>query len=232
MSEQAQNGTGARAARRAGGRTSTRGPRAWLALAALAAILGASVATVALARGSTAATVASAANAKLGVPVLIGAQGRTLYALTPETSRRLLCKSAECLHVWPPLTVASPKAKLKAGGGVQGRLGVVRRGDGRFQVTLRGVPLYRFSGDHGRDESNGEGIESFGGTWHAVRASGGATVKPTQSGSAESPPAPYAAPAPQAPSAPAPASTTPSTPTTTSAPTTMPTTTPTYTYPY
>jgi predicted lipoprotein with Yx(FWY)xxD motif len=205
--------------------------RAYLSIVGTLVLAGA-VAAVALARGSQAPTLGSASNATLATHVVVSSQGRTLYALTPETSRRLLCRSAACLHAWPPLTVASARIRPRAAAGVHGQLGLVRRSAHSFQVTLRGMPLYRFSGDRGSDESNGQAIKSFGGTWHAVTASGTAAAPPMQPTSTGSTPAPYSGAAPQAPSAPAPPSTptqpvaTP--PTTTS---TTPTTTPTYTYP-
>ncbi len=190
------------------------------AVIAGALALVAAVAAVALAKGATAPTVGSASNAKLGVVLVVNTQGHTLYALSPETSAHLLCKSAECLSNWPPLTVRSQKVKLKDGAGVQGRLGLVRRGRASFQVTLRGMPLYRFAGDHGRDESNGEGLKLLGGTWHAVTAQSGATAKPTQPSATEAP-----MPAPSTPE------TTPSTPTYPSYPTTSPAPAPTTTTP-
>jgi predicted lipoprotein with Yx(FWY)xxD motif len=128
-----------------------------------------SLTAVAFAAG-TPATVGSASNSELGERVVVNAQGRTLYALSPETTHHLLCTSNECLKVWPPLTVPSRKTKLKAGPGVQGHLGILRRSDGLLQVTLRGLPLYRFSHDHAKGEANGQGIKSFGGTWHAASA--------------------------------------------------------------
>jgi predicted lipoprotein with Yx(FWY)xxD motif len=140
---------------------------------------GASFAAVALAAGG-AATVGSASNASLGKRVTVNAQGRTLYALSPESTHHLLCTSAACLKTWPPVTVPSHKTRLKDGSGVHGRLGILRRSDGRLQVTLRGLPLYRFSGDHGKGEANGEGLQSFGGTWHAVPAAPGSNA-PTPS---------------------------------------------------
>ncbi|HEV2975788.1 MAG TPA: hypothetical protein VGX69_12475 [Solirubrobacteraceae bacterium] len=232
MSKQAQNDRSARAARRGAGRGARRARIYAVAVGAL--VVAALVAAVALAKGTSAPTVGSAANAKLGTTVVVNPQGRTLYSLSSESSGRLLCKSAECLATWPPLTVGSSKVKLKAGGGVRGRLGLVRRGTGRFQVTLRGKPLYRFAGDRGKDESNGEGIAAFGGTWHAVTASGAAAkpMQPTTSTS-EAAPTPYTPSSPQTtPSTPAYPST-PTYPSTTSTPTTptTTTTTPTYTYP-
>jgi predicted lipoprotein with Yx(FWY)xxD motif len=121
-------------------------------------------------------TLSSSTNSTVGERVIVNGQGRTLYALSPETSRHLLCKSSECLHFWPPLTVASATTKLKNGLGVQGHLGTLRRSNGTFQVTLRGMPLYRYSQDRARGDAKGQGIESFGGTWHAATASSGETV--------------------------------------------------------
>jgi predicted lipoprotein with Yx(FWY)xxD motif len=133
-----------------------------------ALVLSAILAGVALAGGS--ATVNSASNSTLGQTVLVNGQGLTLYALTPESTHHLLCKSSECFKRWPPLTVRSGKTKLTAGAGVHGSLGILRRSNGKFQVTLRGKPLYRYAEDHAKGEANGQGIESFGGTWHAVTA--------------------------------------------------------------
>jgi predicted lipoprotein with Yx(FWY)xxD motif len=140
----------------------------WAAAATLA--FAASLAAIAFA-GGTSTTIGSASNATLSEQVAVSSQGRTLYALSPETSSHLLCKSSQCLKVWPPLTVPSRTTKLKDGTGVHGTLGIVRRANGMLQVTLRGMPLYRFSGDRGKDEANGQGIKSFGGTWHAETAS-------------------------------------------------------------
>ncbi len=170
----------ARAAR-AGQKTPKRRPRAWLALAAVAAVAAVTVAATALAAGSS-LTLSSNASSMLGKPVVVNPQGRTLYKLNPETSKHLLCKSKECLTNWPPLTVKSAKTKLKAGSGVKGKLGLLHRGNGTLQVTLNGLPVYRYSGDSAKGDVNGEGIESFGGTWHAVTASSSASTSPTMPG--------------------------------------------------
>jgi len=144
------------------------------------ALAGLSAATIALAAG-TAVSVDSASNAKLGEQVAVNSQGRTLYALSPETTSHLLCKSRECLKFWPPLTVPSRNTELKDGPGVHGHLGILHRSNGMLQVTLRGLPLYRFSEDHAKGQVNGQGIESFGGTWHAVTASTSSTPTPPAS---------------------------------------------------
>jgi len=147
---------------------------------------------------SSALTLGSNTNSMLGKPVVVNPQGRTLYKLSPETSKHLLCKSKECLTNWPPLTVKSAKTKLKAGSGVKGKLGLLHRSNGTLQVTLNGLPLYRYAGDSAKGDVNGEGIESFGGTWHAVTASSSSsTSSPTMPGTTSTPtttspePAPY-----------------------------------------
>jgi predicted lipoprotein with Yx(FWY)xxD motif len=158
-------------------------------------------AAIALGVGSATPVVGSAANAKFEERIVIDAQGLTLYALSPETTHRLLCKSGECLSAWPPLTVRSRKTKLTAGAGVHGQLGILRRSNGMLQVTLRGVPLYRFSGDSAKGAVNGENIKSFGGTWHAISAASSANPVPasgetTQAPTASTPTTPAPAPAP------------------------------------
>ncbi|HTA97263.1 MAG TPA: hypothetical protein VK730_06420 [Solirubrobacteraceae bacterium] len=132
-------------------------------------VFAGSLAAMALASGST-TTLGSASNSTLGEQIVIDAQGRTLYALSPETTHHLLCKSSQCLKFWPPLTVHSSKTKLLAGPGVHGHLAILRRSNGVLQVTLGGLPLYRYSGDQAKGEANGQGIHSFGGSWHVVSA--------------------------------------------------------------
>ena len=157
-----------------------------MALVTVAAV--AIFAAMALAAGSAAPTVGSASNAKVGEKIVVDAHGRTLYALSPETAHRLLCKSSECLKVWPPLTVRSGKTKLVAGSGVHGRLAILRRSNGVLQVTLGGLPLYRFSGDSAKGAANGEGIKSFGGTWHVISAATGMAPPPAPSSTETTPP--------------------------------------------
>ena len=153
-----------------GNRGARRTRRVLLPSAVLALTLG--VTAIALA-AKTGFVISSDHKSTLGEQVVVDDHGDTLYALTPETTHHLLCKSPECLHFWPPLTVSSHRAKLKAGPGVKGKLGLLRRTRGVFQVTLRGMPLYHFSGDHAPGDANGQGIKSFGGQWFAATASGG-----------------------------------------------------------
>lgn len=173
-------------------------------------------AAIALGAGSTAPAVGSAANAKFEERIVVDAHGRTLYVLSPETTHHLLCKSGECLSAWPPLTVRSRKTKLTAGPGVHGPLGILRRSNGMFQVTLRGLPLYRFSGDSAKGATNGESVKSFGGTWHAISATSSAppALAPTMTETTTPAPITTSTPA----STPAPTTSTPAPVTSTPAP--------------
>lgn len=148
------------------------------AVLATAALFAGTLAAVALAAGGG-LTVTSASNSGLGEQIVVDGQGHTLYVLHPETTHHLLCTSSACLAVWPPLTVRSSKTKLTAGSGVHGHLAILRRKDGKLQVTLGGQPLYRYSGDQAKGQANGQGIHSFGGTWHVLTAKGGSTPTST-----------------------------------------------------
>ena len=152
----------------------TRGTRRTLPLTALVAV---GLSAVALASTGT-TRLSGAANAGLGKTIVTAPSGRTLYALSAETTHHLLCKGA-CLRTWPPLTVPSRSTKVTLGGGVHGTVGLLRRSNGSLQVTLRGKPLYRFSGDHSKGDAKGEGIEADGGTWHAFTAAATPTPPPT-----------------------------------------------------
>lgn len=162
----------------------------WVIGAAAAFALGS--AALALAAGTV--TIGTASNSRLGERVAVNSNGRTLYTLSGDSVHHLLCKSSECLKFWPPVRLSPSGARLKAGSGLQGHLGTLRRSNGIVQVTLRGRPLYRFAGDSGRGQTNGEGIVSFGGTWHAAPASTGAAHGAPMTPPTQSPPPPAPSP--------------------------------------
>ncbi len=139
-----------------------------ISLTAIAALV---LTSAGLALGAqTHPTLGAAHNSQLGKRIVVDGKGQTVYALRPESIHHLLCTTSACLQFWPPVTVSS-KSKLKAGSGVQGQLGVLRRSNGAMQVTLGGLPLYRFFFDHSiKGSANGQGVKSFGGTWHVISA--------------------------------------------------------------
>ncbi|HEY1916421.1 MAG TPA: hypothetical protein VGH27_12675 [Streptosporangiaceae bacterium] len=92
----------------------------------------------------------------------------TLYAFTADTATMSNC-TGECARIWPPvLTQSAPTAGQMADGSL---LGAIQRGDGTFQVTYNGHPLYYFANalDTG---TQGNGVTAFGGTFNAVNVSG------------------------------------------------------------
>jgi predicted lipoprotein with Yx(FWY)xxD motif len=140
---------------------------------ATAALLAALTASTAVAVGATTKpTVKAAKIAPISKPVVVEAKkGMTLYYLTGDKKGRL-CNTSTCTGFWPPLTVRSLHTKVTKGTGISGKLTVFKRSDGKFQVMLRNKPLYRFAGDSAKGQANGDGIQSFGGTWHAMPALG------------------------------------------------------------
>jgi len=95
---------------------------------------------------------------------LTDANGRTLYTLT-NAGKPVAC-TGQCATFWPPLLLASGSTTPTGASGVNG-LSVVSM-NGGMQVTVNGVPLYRFSRDKAPGDTNGEGIQSFGGIWHVA----------------------------------------------------------------
>ncbi len=97
--------------------------------------------------------------------IVVTGRGRAVYTLSGDSAHHPECTAHNgCFAFWPPVTVRSAH-RLNKAGSVRGRLGTWRR-DGFLQVTLSGHPLYNFAGDPHVRMANGEGIQSFGGTWH------------------------------------------------------------------
>jgi predicted lipoprotein with Yx(FWY)xxD motif len=103
--------------------------------------------------------------------IAVNSRGFAVYTLSGETVHHLECTTQQCFSFWPP--VPAPKGKPSAQPGIHGKLGTLHR-MGFTQLTLNGHPLYNFSLDRTKRNATGEGIVSFGGTWHVVTASGGA----------------------------------------------------------
>ncbi len=129
------------------------------------------------AAGATAPAAAASAAKKIELQktklgkVLADGRGRTLYMFEKDKrgSKKSTC-FGQCAAAWPPLTTTR---KPKAARGVSAsKLGTIRRGNGVLQVTYNGWPLYRFQGDTGARQTNGEGIKAFGAEWFVLSAAG------------------------------------------------------------
>jgi len=146
--------------------------------AVLAGIAGVSVIALVLlgtalaGAGTSSGPAATASGATLktaqvqGVTVVTNAKGFTLYLFAPDTPTKSVCNGA-CASYWPPVLGAQ-----KAGPGVTGKLGTIKRADGSTQATYDGHPLYLYIGDSGPDQNHGNNINLNGGFWYEVKASG------------------------------------------------------------
>ena len=137
--------------------------------------IGAVVAALSLTYGLGIASASSSSTTKVGTAssklgrILVDGHGRTLYLFARDTQGKSACSGA-CVAYWPPL-IASSKPRAFAGA-KQSLLGRTRRADGRMQVTYRHHPLYRFSGDTSRGQTNGQSLDDFGGEWWVLSPAG------------------------------------------------------------
>jgi predicted lipoprotein with Yx(FWY)xxD motif len=168
-----------------------------LKMGVAAATLAFAATFAAIALASSSVSVDSKSNSTLGQQILVTSEGRTLYVLSPETSHHLLCTSAECLKFWPPLTVSSSSTKLKDGSGVHGKLSLLHRSNGKWQVMVNGQPVYLFALDKAPGEVKGQDFKSFGGVWHVLGDSGSPSSKAVPASNAPAAAAPTPAPAPE-----------------------------------
>jgi predicted lipoprotein with Yx(FWY)xxD motif len=100
-----------------------------------------------------------------GINVLTNANGRTLYWFAPDTSATSKC-TGSCAAYWPPVA-----GHPKAGPGVTGKLGTIKRPGGGLQATYDGHPLYTYIGDSGPGQAGGNNLNLNGGLWYEVRLS-------------------------------------------------------------
>jgi predicted lipoprotein with Yx(FWY)xxD motif len=125
--------------------------------------------------------------------VLVDSHGMSLYMFGKDKHGRSSCANA-CAHNWPPLlTTGTPKA----GPGVsKSKLDTVRRSDGKTQVTYDNHPLYGFIADQSAGDTNGQGLNAFGGLWSLLKRTG---AKVTGSGAQQPAPSPSPSPSPSYP---------------------------------
>jgi len=132
------------------------------------ALLGVAVANASGPPPATSQGAVTLKTARVGdVTVLTNARGFTLYWFAPDTPTASRC-TGSCTAYWPPVT-GSPRA----GPGVTGQLGTVKRSGHTLQATYDGHPLYTYVGDNGPGQANGNNLDLNGGLWYEVRVSGG-----------------------------------------------------------
>jgi predicted lipoprotein with Yx(FWY)xxD motif len=102
-------------------------------------------------------------------PVVVNGAGLTLYRFDNDTAKpsKSTC-NGDCAKTWPPVTVAKG-GRIFVSGVKKSAVGVVKRDDGRLQVTIGGWPVYRFAKDTEPGDTKGQGV---GGTWFGVMPDG------------------------------------------------------------
>lgn len=172
----ARGARGVRGARRAG--------MLVLAIAAVAALaMTAFAAAKSMTLGVASAKLSGPSGSRTE-PIAVNSKGVAVYELVPETIHHLLCTSS-CLQAWFPVKAAAG-TKLTKAAGVSGKLGTFKR-KGVTQLTLNGHPLYTFIEDGGKKGvAAGDGIKSFGGTWHVFKE--GQSTSSSSAGSSPTPP--------------------------------------------
>jgi predicted lipoprotein with Yx(FWY)xxD motif len=160
------------------------------ALVGVVTLAGTLVLPGAAGAAATKTTVTTTHNKTWGTILTLGS-GVTVYRLTRDPKNKSVC-SGTCTTIWPPVVLA-PGQSSPVGKGVSG-LGSIKRSNGTRQVTYKGVPLYRFVGDHKAGQVTGNVKDTWGQWWvvnpahptatpTASTSSGGGTAPTTVAGS-------------------------------------------------
>lgn len=106
--------------------------------------------------------------------ILVDSHGRTLYLFRADKRGMSACYG-QCASFWPPLIATKAS---KTGAGLKASLfGTTLRKGGTHQVTYDHHPLYRFAADKAAGQTNGQGVDHFGGLWWVVAPSGAAITR-------------------------------------------------------
>jgi predicted lipoprotein with Yx(FWY)xxD motif len=104
---------------------------------------------------------------KLG-KILVDSAGMTLYLFDKDVAGKSNC-SGDCLAKWPALTVKDEDETMTPGEGVTAKLEVIDRGDGTYQITANGMPLYYFVKDTKAGDTTGQAV---GDVWWVLSPDG------------------------------------------------------------
>jgi predicted lipoprotein with Yx(FWY)xxD motif len=152
-------------------------PLAALAVAGYGGVSSASVSTAPQEATKAKPATVRVAKTNLG-KILVNSKGRTLYMFQADQGTTSACNDA-CAVNWPPLENAAPKAGKAAKSSL---LTTSTRADGKTQVVYNGHPLYTFQADTKAGNTNGQGVNAFGGLWYATSPAGNAVTKAPSSG--------------------------------------------------
>ncbi|HEY4316197.1 MAG TPA: hypothetical protein VGN04_01210 [Herbaspirillum sp.] len=105
------------------------------------------------------AAMAHAADVKKSGGMLVTSDGMTVYTFDKDSadSGKSAC-AGPCTGLWPAVTTADT--------GLKAPYGSIKRDDGSMQLTYKGKPLYRYSGDKKAGDASGDNFKDI---WHAVK---------------------------------------------------------------
>lgn len=135
--------------------------RATLIVAGLASLLA--LASPALGTGAAAAPVIKLKDDRFG-NILARRDHKALYYWNVEKRDFKIHCTGSCARAWPPLIVRSASAVPRKLPNVKGVFGVIRRPDGRLQVTHNRLPLYTYA-DEAPDQVLCDDVDG----WFVVR---------------------------------------------------------------
>ncbi|MDX6482121.1 MAG: hypothetical protein QOG85_2631 [Gaiellaceae bacterium] len=136
-------------------------------IAIASTVLALVVSGAAFAAGLATGTKVTLHSTGLGGKRIATSTGRILYLYTPDNASHKSTCTGSCAQTWPPLIT---NGKPIAGMGVkQSLLSTTKRANGKLQVRYNGHPLYKYVGDSGAGQTNGEGS---GSVWYTVTAAG------------------------------------------------------------
>jgi predicted lipoprotein with Yx(FWY)xxD motif len=105
--------------------------------------------------------------------VVVDGKGRTVYILTSGAKKNVPCTDASgCTDVWPDLSLPDGTSAATAGDGLDSSLLGTQDANGETYPTYNGYLLYEYSADSAAGQANGQGLQSFGGTWYVLDSSG------------------------------------------------------------
>jgi predicted lipoprotein with Yx(FWY)xxD motif/mono/diheme cytochrome c family protein len=104
-------------------------------------------------------------------PVLVDAQGRTLYIFEPDNAKKVTCVNG-CAAIWPPATLPSGEKAVASGAVKQSLLGSDTNPSGGQVITYAGWPLYTYVADTAAGAATGQAINLNGGLWYVISPSG------------------------------------------------------------
>jgi predicted lipoprotein with Yx(FWY)xxD motif len=120
---------------------------------------------------TTGAPVASQTGAKtasisLG-KIIVKGSGLTAYFFDHDhaNSAKSACTGA-CSGIWTAITSSSKTPTIS---GATGTVGTIPDGSGKYQITVNGMPIYRYSIDAAAGDTKGQGT---GGIWWVAGADG------------------------------------------------------------